>query len=184
MNCMKIPTEQECLELLKQAKIPKHIMEHTLKVTQVATVLAELFIAKGEKINLDLVNAGALLHDIDKMNTLNTGRHGHAGCDFITKKGYAEVGTIIKKHRISSIRGSDPPKTWEEKLVFYADLRVNEAEVVPFKERFEYILKRYWSNSEEKIAHAKIVEDAFLKLEKEIFTKIGRKPEELAEMVH
>lgn len=180
---MKIPTEQECFELLKQEKVPHNIVEHSIVVTKAAIALANKLIEKGESINLDLLKAGGLLHDIDKIKTLQNHNHGHEGYDFLMKKKYVEVAQITKTHLLDSITSDKPPKTWEEKLIFYADKRVNHSTIVSLKERFDYFRKQYGKSSQGLISRITSFEQPTDKLEKEIFNRIGRKPEELAKIV-
>lgn len=138
---MKIPTKEECLKILKEKNVPNNIIAHTTKVCEFSMKVADLLEREGIKVNRKLVEAGALLHDVEKLSTKD---HIVEGYEFIKSLGYPEVATVIKKHGLQHIDDdSFEPKTWEEKIVFYADKRVKNDRVVSVNERFEYVKKRY-----------------------------------------
>ena len=80
--------------------------------------------------------AASLLHDVKKLSKSD---HVIEGYEFIKSLGFPEVAVIIRKHGLSHIDNDDfMPKTWEEKIVFYADKRVNHDKIVNLDERFDY----------------------------------------------
>ena len=103
---------------------------------------------KGGLYNKDLVVAGALLHDIKKINSED---HVIEGYGLVKSLGYPEVANLIKKHGLYHLEEEEfTPKTWEEKIVFYADKRVKGSKIVNVDERFEYIKQRYKKDNVEK----------------------------------
>ena len=62
-----LPTEQQCLEYFQQYKVPQNILEHCQKVRIIAVYIAEKLQQAGEKVNLELVERMALLHDLFKI---------------------------------------------------------------------------------------------------------------------
>ncbi|WP_419664125.1 HDIG domain-containing metalloprotein [Desulfosarcina variabilis] len=53
----------------------------------------------GEKIDIDLVKAGALLHDVTKTRSLQTEEdHVTTGAELVRQQGYLEVSEIIRQH--------------------------------------------------------------------------------------
>ena len=89
---MKIPTTEECIRLLDEFEVPENIRQHCFAVNKVSMILAKELSKAGEDINIDLVNAASLLHDIDKIKTLkNNNKHGELSCEWLSKKGYNEV---------------------------------------------------------------------------------------------
>ena len=140
-----IPSEKECLEILKRFKVPENIIEHSIKVKELSVKIAKKLIEKGEKINLKLLVAGALLHDVSKFDCLESDvRHGDHGCERILEIGMIkQISDIVRKHALNSILSTDHPRTWEEKIVYYADKRVNHNRIVTLKQRFDYLRKRY-----------------------------------------
>ena len=137
----KIPTREECLKILQDSNVPSNIIAHSKQVCNVALKIADLLERKGIKINRNLVQAGALLHDVKK---LSPNDHVIEGFELIKSLGYPEVAEVLKKHGLYHLDKEEfLPKTWEEKIVFYADKRVKNDGVVSVEERFEYIKQRY-----------------------------------------
>ena len=82
-----------------------------------------------------------MLHDVKK---LTKGDHVAEGAEYIKSLGYPDVAKLIKTHGLVHIMNDEYyPKTWEQKIVFYADKRANGDKLVSVDERFGYIKKRY-----------------------------------------
>lgn len=170
---MILPTKEECLALLKEYKVPSNIVAHTKVVTKIAVFLSEKLKEKGIKINKELVERSAMLHDLDKIITLKDLRqHGFLTKKILTEKGYPEVGKVIEFHGLLEHIGS-----WEEKVLIYADRRVNHEDIVSVDERYDGLLERYSSSfpKQEIESGREIVKS----IEKEIFKNLDFKPEDL-----
>lgn len=167
-----LPSREQCLKLLEKHKVPEHIVRHSVTVEKVAVFLAEKLVEAGQQVNVELVSRASLLHDIDKMKTIETGAgHGSISKQILEEENLPELGVIAFKHHLSHILKERPFENWEEKLVYYADKRVTHDKVVSLDERFEYLLERYGSKREivEKISSCK---PKVKQLEEEIFSKI------------
>ena len=162
---MKIPTKEECFQILKDNNVPDNIIAHSEQVCNVAMKIADLLEKKGTNINRDLAAAGALLHDVEK---LSPNDHVIEGFEMVKSIGYPEVASVIKKHGLAHMKEEDfIPKTWEEKIVFYADKRVKGSKIVSVDERFEYIGQRYKKEDiENEITFTKKIEKELLGNEK------------------
>lgn len=178
MSKINIPTKQECFDLIREKNIPPRLIKHILAVTKISLFLAKRLIEKGEPVNIKLVQAGALLHDIDKIETLENGQHGYTAYDYLMKLGYPEIAQIPKKHVFN---WHNNLSNWEEKIVIYADLRVTDS-IVSLKEEFEYLLKKYGTTEQKRVLIKKYLSLTF-ELEKEIFDKVGLDPDKLKELV-
>ena len=121
----------------------EHIAAHSLQVCRVATMLADHLKPQQKKLNLHLVQASALLHDITKTRSFKTGElHSETGCQYLTLRGYPEVGDIVRQHvRLDTYFKSDAPT--EVEIVNYADKRVLHDKIVSLHKRMDYILQRY-----------------------------------------
>ena len=138
---MNIPSKEECIKILKENNVPDNIIAHTSKVCDFSMKVVDVLEKRGMEVNRQLVVAGALLHDLKKLSPNDHVIEGH---ECVKSKGYPEVAELIKKHGLANLDKEDfVPKTWEEKIVFYADKRVKNDTVVSVDERFEYIKKRY-----------------------------------------
>ena len=205
---MKIPSKEECLKLFDRYKVPDNILLHSKKVKEVSLFLAEKLIEKGAEIDLELVESGALLHDLMKAVVLEklavdekfklkevtreqiemwqelkkkyAGKHETEATYDILKDDYPEFAIFIRD--IGVIRDNLENVSWEEKIVHYADWRVFVDDIVSLQERLEDLHNRYHGKSTK---DQEITWDAKSKVqftsEKEIFDMIGMKPEELGE---
>lgn len=162
---MAIPAKEECLKILKASNVPDNVVAHSKAVHDFAMKVADLLQKRGISINRDLVGAAALLHDIKKMNAK---KHESEGAELVESFGYSEVAPLIKKHGLSNLGKDDyTPKTWEEKVVFYADKRVKSDKIVSLEQRFEYIKQRYkWEDIEKELDFTKKIEEELLGEEK------------------
>jgi len=165
---MKLPTREEAIQMLREYKMPDNIIAHTMQVNRIANFLAKKINENGTKVNLELVDRASLLHDLDKHLTLETGNHSAETRKILKEKGFPELADAAANHMLENVIKRNGLKSIEEKIVYYADKRVNHDEIVPLKERFVYLRKRYGATfkREEKI---KKFELACNRLEKEIF---------------
>ncbi len=140
-SMIKIPSPVECLNLLKKYGTYPHIIAHSKQVAKIALFLAHSLKDVGIDLNLSLIEAGALLHDIAKTYSLKHPNINHAekGAEWITALGYPEVAEIIRWH----VELPNELKIEERTIVNYSDKRVKHQTIVSLEERFEDLIKRY-----------------------------------------
>jgi uncharacterized protein len=140
---MQIPTTEQCYQLMCEMKMLDHIVEHSMQVCRVATFLAhQLNIESGIHLEHDLIKAAALLHDITKTRSIDTGEdHSLTGSEFLTERGYPEVAHLVRQH-VRLDRYSDSIAS-DAEVVNYADKRVLHDRIVSLNKRFKYIVERY-----------------------------------------
>ncbi|MBS7655200.1 HD domain-containing protein [Candidatus Bathyarchaeota archaeon] len=175
MSEIKLPSRKKCFNLMKKYNVPENILRHSLTVNKFANQLANSLIAKGELINKILVDRASLLHDIGKFKALSKGGfHEEEGYKILKKEGLNEIANIVKKHSLFSVLSeNETPVTWEEKIVFYADKRVNEDKIVTLEKRINYLKKRYGKNKKI-LKRIKAAEPLIYQIEKELFDKINK----------
>jgi putative nucleotidyltransferase with HDIG domain len=175
---MQIPTKIECYRLMLQTRMLENIMAHSLQVCRVATWIGEQLKHRGTVIDLDLVQAGALLHDITKTRSIDTGEiHSKTGGEFLIDLGYPEVGDIVRQHvKLDVYFESDQPS--EAEIVNYADKRVLHDKIVSLQQRMDYILERYGRVAEFRDAYGWL-KDKSVDLEIRIFALLQMRPESL-----
>ena len=140
MNNIKIPSRDECLDILTKNKTPSNVIEHCKAVCRLSEEVADNLIADGIKVNKKLVIAAALLHDVERVKD----NHVKVGAKLIKSLGFPEVAKVMVRHSMYQIEDSkNIPKTVEEKIVFYADKRALGGKIVSLKERFDDTKKRY-----------------------------------------
>ena len=132
----KYPNEQQCISLLERAGCSKRVMIHCCTVKAVA----ESF-AKGFDADVELIIAGALLHDIGRAKD-HTIMHANTGADTAERLGLPkELVSIIRKHIGAGLDDEDAeqlgipkrdyiPRTIEEKIVAHADNMVSDNKIV------------------------------------------------------
>ena len=92
---MAIPNAEEAARILAARRLPHGIVAHSEGVARVATVAARRLEAAGIPIDVGLVEAAALLHDIDKLETRDgRGLHGVVGAGILESMGFAELAAL------------------------------------------------------------------------------------------
>ena len=174
----KFPCEEEALGLLAKYDVGKNIIEHSKAVYNKAIEITEKIIQKGlTTVNIGLIKASALLHDIGRYNE-NSIRHGIVGGELLRKLGYSsKLARIVERHVLGGIserfakKFKFPdrkfiPETIEELIICYADKLVAGRRSVDLKKRYGNWLRKYGKNPllDESIRRMKSVEKKVLKL--------------------
>lgn len=139
----QLPSRDQAVEFLKQTGCPRNVIRHCRVVAGLAKEIAEECQKKGLTVNVDLVEIGALMHDIGRSET-HTVNHAIIGADLARSFGLPEtVLSIIKRHVGGGISASEArklgwpegiyvPQTLEEKIVCYSDKLIEGSHRVPF----------------------------------------------------
>jgi uncharacterized protein len=175
----RIPSRQDCLVLMEQTGMLPQIQGHSLQVCRVALCLGKNLISHFPELDMALIEAGALLHDIAKTECLRTkGNHVEIGTEMVSARGFHSVARIVAQH--VHFENDFPPNGSidEVVLVHYADKRVLHEEVVSLKERFAYLTKTY-GKSEDVVERIEALYHDTLKLEKMIFLHLSFPPQAL-----
>lgn len=211
MKKYNLPTRKECLALIEEHHVPSHIAKHSLAVAKLAVFLAQRLNEKGIAVDIDLVDRACLLHDIARIcniKKLDYSRfeqpvtaedkekwrqlraiyegvpHEYAAYDILKDK-YPALALTIKKHRyIGILNEKEKPNTWEEKLVYYADMRVMHDKIVPLEERLTEAHKRnvhFYKTETQRLSTIAQVDPLIYRLEKEIFDEIGLSPHQITD---
>lgn len=175
-------TLERCYAILKKEGVPKHIVRHSEKVA-----LVSLFIGcklkKTGKFNLDipLLIAGSLLHDVKKHLSILTGiNHALAGYEFLKNLGYVRVAEIVKNHVNIDLK-TLKEEISEDLIVYYADKRVKHEIIVSLEERFEDLKIRYGKTIHAQIKIGFLEKLSFL-IENKIFKNLDFGPEKIQEL--
>lgn len=134
---MKHPTREECERLLSEYKTPEHVRGHCRAVADTAYTIAEALNKKGYKLDLQLIMAAGMLHDIARVED----RHWDAGADLMDKLGYDGESRIIRVHMTYS-PFSHADKITETDMVCLGDRLVKEDKYVGLDARIEYIINK------------------------------------------
>ena len=179
---MTVPNRQTCFKLIARMGMLDHIVMHSLTVCHVAVTLTDLLLKNGWKLNRDLVRASAMLHDITKTRSFETGEnHAQTGGILLQQMGYKSVGSIVAQH-VCLDTYETPLKIGEVQIVNYADKRVLHDQIVSLEERKHYIIERYghMPQASDKIEW---VWRETIKIETALFDAIGSVPDRLLELI-
>ena len=189
---MNVPSINQCLELMDEYEMLAHIREHSFIVARVAeTIVTGMQLPEDGPVappDLDLVLAGALLHDIAKTICLDGNcQHAEEGMLICTEHDFPEVGSIVSQHVILNSfnpndyrRGQFPAR----EIVYYADKRVRHTEIVPLSHRLDYIIDKYSGGSDYITQRIRNNFKRCVELESYLFSFLPFDPADLAERVN
>lgn len=136
-----IPDEEECTSIINKYHVDKDIVIHMKAVKELAQKLAVELNKRGCNLDINLINAAALLHDIGK----GSKKHDLVGGFILRKYGYIKVAEIIEKHM--NIQKLDDDIN-EEQIVYLVDKLVKGTKLVSIEERFTSSKMKYKNNRE------------------------------------
>ena len=173
-----VPSRDECLGLMDQYGMFRNIVDHSLTVTKVARFLSKELNKKGQRIDLGVVEAAALLHDLAKTECLKTKEdHAEQGFRLLKGLGYERVADVVAQH-IEVSCGRDAAFVRAEEVVNYADKRVQHDRIVSLKQRFSDLKDRY-GHVESAFEQMARMEKATYAIEGKIFLILGSDPKDL-----
>ena len=173
-------------KLYKKYYVPKHVIQHMKKVQELATIIAKKFIEKGIQIDLDTLEKAALVHDVLRVCDFRDfdpekkeweelrkkyGKMGHvrAMAKVLRKMGEYKIAKLVLFHEFIAVYNL---RTWEEKIMHYADKRVDRDKIVTLEKRFTEGKKRNAREGDNEKFIRKTEAKVF-ELEKEIEKQIG-----------
>jgi len=142
-----LPSRAEALATLRKAGCSNDVVRHSVLVAEIAREIASSFNPK-IKVDLHLVEIGALLHDIGRSVT-HGAEHGSVGAQILEKLGYPDsLASLVRNHVGAGIPRDDAitlglppidhlPTTIEDKLVCYADKLARGSVRIPFEKALE-----------------------------------------------
>jgi len=132
-----IPTWNECDAILAKLAVPDIVVKHCRTVANVAAKLAEHLNKSGLKLDISLIIAGGLLHDLAKGKP----DHAYCGARIVKRLGYPQVARIVASHTDIAFKEGFPLD--EAAVVYLADKLVKHHRIVSVSERYQYSLERY-----------------------------------------
>ena len=85
----ELPSREQAIELLRKNNCPPKVINHCEAVAELALEIAGKLEKKGIKVDLKLVEAGALLHDIGRSKS-HAVDHGVVGAKIAESEGLPE----------------------------------------------------------------------------------------------
>ena len=154
------------------------IVAHSEQVCRVALCLVDHIHSLPAGLNRPLIQAAALLHDITKTRSFETGEdHALTGGELLADRGFPEVAGVVGQHvRLDNDAGTDMLN--EAQIVNYADKRVLHDQVVSLEKRMAYILERYGREASHRQRIMALWQES-RRLEERLFRRINFPPHEL-----
>jgi len=161
---MSVPGRVDAAALLLSLQPPAWHLRHVRAVAEIAAWLAFRAVAAGHPVDRALVEAAALLHDVDKVlpasDPIRVLPHGVGTAAWLTARGHRELAAAVTGHPVTRLAAPDAD-AWldrassEELLVAYADKRASQ-HLLPMAGRFADWTRRYpegvnwhgWSGAE------------------------------------
>jgi hypothetical protein len=161
---MTVPGRVEAAELLLSLDPPAWFMHHARAVAEVAAWLAARIAVVGTTVDRQLVEAAALLHDVDKLlppgDPARDLPHGDGSAAWLIRRGHAELGRSVAGHPVTRLVDGERYRRWaafasrEERVVAYADKRAGQR-LESMAARFASWQRRYpdgWSADDARAA--------------------------------
>ena len=144
-STMDKPTLAQVLAWWADWGLPENIRRHSQTVAWAAYALGVLLQHADEPVDPILAHRGGLLHDLDKLKTLEPeAHHGGVSADFLQEQGYPKLAEIVSGHVLhTALQPGADSRPWEERLVFFCDKLAEEDRIIPFDRRLDALRQRY-----------------------------------------
>jgi len=139
-----LPSPRSALKLLFEIGCSTRVIEHCKAVAGLAVRIAKTCKEKGLNVDIELIQIGALLHDIGRSKTHSVD-HAIIGAEIARSLGLPEpIVSIIERHVGGGLTAEEAkelgwpaksylPETLEEKIVNYADKLIEGSKMVSIK---------------------------------------------------
>jgi hypothetical protein len=166
IDAMSVPSRTVAAALLLSLDPPAWHVRHARAVAEIAGWLAAHCAARGEPVDRALVEAAALLHDVDKAiahaDPAATLPHGEGSAAWLAARGHGELGAAVAAHPVTRLLDGETDRwltaaSLEELLVAYADKRAGQR-LESMDARFASWRRRYpdgWSAAGEAVARSR-----------------------------
>jgi len=154
----KLPSRSQATQFLRQIGCRENVIRHCEVVAELAVDIAKTCKERGLDVDLELVEIGAILHDVGRSRTHSV-HHAVIGAEIGRSFGLPEsVISIIKRHvgggitlreakKLGWPKDNYVPQTLEEKIVSYADKLVEGSERVPIEKTLQNFSKKIPSSA-------------------------------------
>jgi uncharacterized protein len=160
----KLPSRKQTLRLLEESGCQANVIKHCIAVAKLAVKTAKAIKKKGLPVDLEIVEIGALLHDIGRSRTHNID-HVIEGVKIAEDNGLPiPIVNIIRRHVGGGITLEEAkelgwstsdtyiPMTLEEKVVSYADKIIDHGQRIPVELTIKQFRDMGLSQAAERIA--------------------------------
>ena len=180
---MSVPTRQQAAAIVVGLSPNERLLQHSTVVAEIAAFLATAMARRGVAVDVDLVAAAALLHDIDKMlpddDPLRALGHGAAGAEWLSERGFAELAPAVASHPVMAMGTAATYEDWAAaaglagQVVTYADKRGRQ-QLITLEDRFARWHERYPDSPDLDVA-----DERAHRLEREMCALAGIEPQQV-----
>ncbi len=178
-----LPDPQACYLWCLEQGFSYDLWQHVELVGALAYQLAIWLRKEGEKVNPILAHRGGLLHDLGKLTARRihtNASHAEVAASLLNERQQAELAEIARRHIIYSIQdAATAPRTWEEKLVYFADKLAEGGQLVDVEERLEGLKNRHHVQA----ALIEQVRQPVLALKEQVAAAAGVNPADLVRLL-
>lgn len=193
---MTVPERREAAQLLLSLEPSPKFLRHACAVADVAAWLAWRAAANGHAVDRRLVEAAALLHDVDKLASVATPahlRHGEGSAAWLEANGCPELAPVVRDHPVTRLAEPGHDGWWrtaplEARIVAYADKRAAQ-HLSPMEARFARWRRKYPPGSAVPVRRTggaawteevfELSEERARLLEREVCAAAGARPDEV-----
>ncbi|MFA5836259.1 MAG: HAD-IA family hydrolase [Bellilinea sp.] len=174
-----LPSISQSHAWLAEQSASANLLVHVDLVAALAYQMAVWLRQAGEEVDPVLVHRGGLLHDLAKITAQPLkADHGQLADKILAERGQQELGQIALRHMLFNLLDkANSPRSWEEKLVYFADKLVESGQIVHFHERLAALRARYKIAAPEEEMNTLVA--ALGALEREICLPLSWTPVEL-----
>jgi putative hydrolase of the HAD superfamily len=183
LELTSLPDPQTCYLWCLEQGFSYQMWQHVQLVAALAYQLAAWLREKGQSVNPILAHRGGLLHDVAKITARQIqtrANHAEVAGSLLNERQQPALAEIARRHIIYAILDAKTaPRTWEEKLVYFADKLAEGGQLVDVEKRLEGLEKRH-------PAEATLIEQVrqpVLALKEEIANAAGKKPAGLVRLL-
>jgi uncharacterized protein len=157
-----LPHREQAIEILRKHNCSPRVIEHCQAVAALALQIAKQLEAKNYQVNMQLIEAGALLHDLGRSKTHKVD-HSIIGAEIAQEEGLPEeIILIIKRHVGAGITPEEAqwlgwpkdnyiPQTLEEKIVCYADKCIDSNKQIPVQVTIQQLRDGHMDDAAERV---------------------------------
>jgi HD superfamily phosphodiesterase len=170
----RLPRPEDRRRLMEQSGLSADAWEHADAVARVAAALGRALQAAGACLDLELLEAAALLHDVARDHP----GHAAAGAAVLRGQGYPRIAALVALHM--DVIESTPALPGEAELLYLADKLVLGDRLVSLEQRRARSLARFGGDDAARAAAVRRIEAA-LRIAARIERSTGRSLGELIE---
>ena len=139
---LNIPTPDECRALLMLYEVQEEVIRHCSEVARVAVEMGEQLNRAGCRLDLPLLTAAGLLHDLARHEP----DHAMSGARILRSHGFPSTASLVASHMDLIVNESRPVR--EAGILYLADKLVCGDRRVSLQERFGPALERHAESPE------------------------------------